>query len=218
LFPAVELYAAAVAGYNQAIWPAQVAGGVLCAAVVLWAFAAPGKWADAVGKTALNLCWLWVAVVFFTLRLAPDLKWAYGAALVFAVEGTLLMYDAAAPTFTLRPRAARGALVVGALVVALGAIVYPVAAAAAGRGWPHTPVAGTAPAATAALTLGILVWSRPAARVHVVALPALYVIGFGVYAGTAFKLYEEFIPAAAGGLALAYLVAARRLGRGRRSP
>ena len=79
-------------------------------------------------------------------------------------------------------------------------------------------MAGTAPAATAALTLGLLVWSWPAARLYVVALPALYVIGFGVYTGMAFEFYEEFIPAAAGSLALAYLVAARRLGRGRRSP
>lgn len=153
--------------YNLEVWPGQLVGVFLGAAMLFASWQTrlrpfPLIWA------ALAGCWIWVAWAFLWQRYA-GINWAASwFAAGFAIQGGLLILiggfvdhwraTVGSPGYGFAhglPRAIGLALVTGALVV------HPWIAVLAGRPWRQAEVFGLAPDPTVLATLGLLLLARP---------------------------------------------------------
>lgn len=158
--------------YNEGLWPWQFA--VLAAGVALaWHAARRGAGAQRVACASLALAWLWVAWGFHWERFATINWGARYLAAAGVLQAALLLVAA------LRAPAAPLAIVDRAthragVSLALGAaIAYPLATAAAGASWRRAELAGLMPEATALLTLGLVLATRPRRWPWLMVLPLL---------------------------------------------
>lgn len=158
--------------YNQALWPWQLA--VLAAGVALaWHAARHGAGARRVACAALSLAWLWVAWGFHWQRYATINWGAVYLAGAGVLQATLLL--AAALRAPAAPRAIVGRIAqrAGVSIAFGGTIAYPLATAAAGASWTRAELAGLMPEATAVVTLGLIVATRPRQWPWLIVLPLL---------------------------------------------
>ena len=158
--------------YNNDLWPwhlaAVAAGGALA-----WHAARRGAGAPQLACAALALAWLWVAWGFQWQRYATINWGARYFAAASALQAALLLVAALrAPA---RPVAPVGRLAHrGGLSLALaGIVVYPLASAAAGASWSRAELAGLMPEATAFMTLGLVVATKPRQWPWLIVLPLL---------------------------------------------
>ena len=161
--------------YNLEVWPGQLAGALLGAAMLFASWqtrsrSPPLIWA------ALAGCWIWVAWAFLLQRYA-SINWAASwFAAAFALQGGLLILigsfagpwgataDGASPWGATADgashRRARGpSRAIGCALVG-GALVHPWIAVLAGRPWRQAEVFGLAPDPTVLATLGLLLLAR----------------------------------------------------------
>jgi Family of unknown function (DUF6064) len=152
--------------YNAAIWPLQLVGFALGAAI-LGLLLRDVAWRGRAIATALAVCWLWVAWAYF-LKRYETINWAASYfAVGFAVEALLLIWSGIvrdrlrfppAPSLTLprlRGREGRGSLA-GLCILLFALLVHPVVGPLVGRPWPQVELFGVAPDPTVVATLGVL--------------------------------------------------------------
>ena len=157
--------------YNRELWPLQIAW-LAAGAVLLWLVARRTPQVGRVAAAALALAWLWVGWAFHGQRYAA-INWAapyLGAAFVLQsamLAGTALLAKGDADG------AGTGARAVGLGLAAIGVLLYPVVAPAAGRPWAQAEVFGLMPEPTALATLGFLLATRLPHRAGLAVIPLL---------------------------------------------
>jgi hypothetical protein len=156
--------------YNQAIWPAQLVGAAMGAAIVAL-MVAPRVGRERVVAGLLAACWLWIAWAFHWQRYA-QINWAapwFAAA--FALEALLLVVLGVAAKRIVWP--ARE-LRIGAAFFAIIVAGYPLLAPLAGRSWTTAETFGVAADPTAIATVAALALARGRARWALLAIPLLW--------------------------------------------
>jgi hypothetical protein len=170
--------------YNSAIWPVHVLAYALGALAV---FLALRRSAETRGGIALilSVMWLWMGggyhIGFFS-EINPA---AYVFGGLFIVQGILFLVAALGRLrleFEFRPDAFG---IVGAVLLAYAAIVYPIIGSVMGHGYPQSPMFGVAPCPTTIFTLGLLLWTARDVSKGLFVIPVIWsAIGFSA----AFKL------------------------------
>jgi hypothetical protein len=197
--------------YNRAIEPAPFFAYALGALALVFACrggAAPGRAVLAI------LALFWAASAAGTLAYFRDLgPSAVASGVLFLLEAVLLAAAAfrrEAPAFRLR-RSVRSAAAVALAGYALA--VYPRLGAAAGHGYPRSPVFGVAPCPTTIFTVAVLLLAeRPSPAL--LAVPLLWSL-VGLTAAVQLGMIEDYGLAAAAAAATFALLATRRV-RGER--
>ena len=147
--------------YNAAIWPLQIVGFALGAAI-LGLLLRDVVWRGRAIAAALAVCWLWVAWAYLLERY-DTINWAasYFAA-GFALEALLLVWVGIIRD-RLRFQAGLDlARKAGICIFLFALAVHPLIGPLTGRPWLQSELFGVAPDPTAIATLGVLVAaSRP---------------------------------------------------------
>lgn len=155
--------------YNHDLWPWQLAVFAAGAALT-WHAAWRGAGAHRVACAALAVAWLWVAWEFHWQRYATINWGARYLAAAGVLQAVLLLVAALrAPHASVGRSAHR----TGVALALGGTMVYPLASAAAGASWSRAELAGLMPEATALLTLGLVVATRPRQWPWLIVLPLL---------------------------------------------
>lgn len=165
-----EVFLGEFARYNEAIWPAQIVAYLLCL-IAVWRVARPFPGSGRLIATVLGLAWVWTGAVYHMTFFAK-INWAAPAfGLLFVLQGLLLFVAG-----TIRGRlafrfsnSAHGWL--GALLIALAMLLYPLAGA---PDWPRVAHVGVAPCPTTLFTLGILLLATPRTPWHLLVIPVLW--------------------------------------------
>jgi uncharacterized protein DUF6064 len=161
--------------YNQAIWPAQVAGVAIGIAIVALLIKKPGG-SDRIVIGLLAACWLWIAYAFHYQRYA-QINWvAPWFATAFAFEALLLVVPGVlAGRVVLRPAGGRNFWIATSLV-AIAVLVYPLLSALTGRAWKTAEVFGAAPDPTAIATVAVLALVHGRIRWLLLVVPLLWCV------------------------------------------
>lgn len=161
--------------HNHELWPWQLA--LLGAgAALLWHAARRGSGAQRTVCAALALAWLWVAWGWQWHHYATINWGARYLAAASVLQAALLL--AAALRRHREPTAdtPSGMVRAGLLVALAGAVLYPLATAAAGASWARAELAGAMPEATALATLGLLMAVQPRQWRWLLVLPLLMLL------------------------------------------
>lgn len=148
-----EVWARLFERLNEQVWPWQglFLGLMLFA---LWRLYRGGSRTTGV---ALAACWCWSGIQFQFMLHAP-LNWAASAmGWIFMVQAVLVLLVGLGGGWQFSG-GVRAKL--GLVLVAAGLLVMPLAGPLTGRSWAAFEVAGTAPAPTALVTLGMLLMAR----------------------------------------------------------
>jgi hypothetical protein len=145
--------------YNTAIWPLQIVGLALGAAI-LGLLLREVAWRGRAIAAMLAACWLWVAWAYF-LKRYETINWAAEYfAVGFAIEALLLVWSGIVHD-RLRFRSSRDLIGLAALCIFLFALfVFPLIGPLIGRPWLQVELFGVAPDPTAIATTGVLVAAR----------------------------------------------------------
>jgi Family of unknown function (DUF6064) len=173
--------------YNEAVWPNQWLLFLL-ALLAIVQVAAGGRNGRSVAGT-LGFLWLWMAVAYhfaFSRKVNPA---ATGFALLFAVEGLLLMVRSAKED-TLAFRIRSGvAGTIGASLVAYALVLYPLIGYAIGHRYPASPTFGL-PCPTTIFTLGILLWGTSTSVGKLAVIPLIWAL-IGSQAAFSLGIWED---------------------------
>ena len=159
--------------YNAAIWPAQIVG-YLIGLLVVGAVFSKGRLGTRLAFTVLAGMWLWNGLVDHLLFFSTINPAAIVFAVLFALQGVVLMASAASPSavrFELR-NDARTAIGFTALGYALA--VYPLLGIPAGHGLMAGPMFAVAPCPTTIFTIGLLLLARGNWLRWISAIPILW--------------------------------------------
>lgn len=207
-----DVYLRIFDSYNDAIWPAQVAGYVLCLLMLWWALR-PGPASGRVATAALAALWLWTGFTFHILHFARIDFAGMALGALYLLQGLLLLLSGTI-LGRLRFRFADGPAGRFGIFLIAAAALYPLAAMAAGTGWRGAAYVGVAPAPTILLTFGMLLLTDRRTPWHLLALPVLLACIVGAR-GYVMELPQDVaVPAAA---LATLLVAVYRNGISRRS-
>jgi Family of unknown function (DUF6064) len=145
--------------YNAAIWPLQIVGLALGAAI-LGLLLREVVWRGRAVAAALAVCWLWVAWAYLLERY-DTINWAGTYfAVGFAIEALLLAWTGIARD-RLRFRPSSDLLGrVGLCIVLFALFIYPLIGPLTGRPWLQVELFSVAPDPTVIATLGVLVAAR----------------------------------------------------------
>jgi hypothetical protein len=158
--------------YNQAIWPAQLAGVAIGLAIVaLLVTQRSGR--DRIIAGLLAVGWLWVAWAFHYQRYA-QINWAapwFAAA--FVLQGLLLVVLGTLGRIVLRPPGGSGFWIATSLVV-ITVVGYPLLALLTGRAWTTAETFGVAADPTVIATVAVLALVRGRIRWLLLIVPVLW--------------------------------------------
>jgi hypothetical protein len=161
------------ATYNEAVWPIQVVAYVVGALAAVAAFRG-GRIADRVVSGVLAGLWIWVGAVYHYLHFADVNPSARVFALLFVVQGVVFLlggvvFHKLSFGFSTRPAA-----LVGAALIAVAAIVYPLWGALAGHVYPRAPLFAVTPCPLTVFTFGMLLLARNRVPLGMIAIPFLW--------------------------------------------
>lgn len=150
-----EQFFGVFADYNTAVWPAQVVAYVL-GLIVVAALLRPSPLGHRAVAGVLAAMWAWTGVAYhglFFARINP-VALAFGA--LFVVQGGLFVIAGVA-----RPRLVFGhssgfVSVLGWVLVAYAAAVYPLLGLSTGHAYPAQPIFGITPCPMTLFTFGVL--------------------------------------------------------------
>jgi hypothetical protein len=155
--------------WNRELWPAQPAFVLAATLLVVLAARRPAQatpWITGV----LAAAWAWVAWAFHWERFSQINTGAPWFAVVSACQAVLLLALGAGRGGTLASGPVR---TIGLALAAVAALLYPLLAPVAGRGWAQAEVAGAMPIPTALLTVGLLLALALRHRAWLLAIPVL---------------------------------------------
>lgn len=178
--------ASVVAGYNRAIWPAQIVAFGLALAVLWLAVQNRAASSDNLGAhlsgIVLSAAWAWTGAVFHWQHfaginfLAPAYGWLFvGQALLLAWSGGLRGRIAPRLDGSVVGRA-------GVALIGYAIIGQPLLALVSGEGLVAAQVVGLAPDPTAVFTLGLMLLAGGRAPLHLAVVPVLWTLIAGATA------------------------------------
>jgi hypothetical protein len=148
-------------------------------------------WAARAAAAVLALFWVWNGLAYHLAFFAPVNPAAYGFAALFVVQGMLFLgYGTIAGRLRFAGRT-DWQDVLGLLLIAYAALVYPALGYLFGHAWPHAPMFGVAPCPTTIFSIGILILAAGALPLWLVALPVVWA-GIGGTAAVLLNVPEDF--------------------------
>jgi hypothetical protein len=177
------------AAYNTAIWPAQIVAYLL-GVFVLCATLTARAWADRVAAGVVALFWVWNGLAYHLAFFAAINPAAYGFGALFVLQGVLFFaYGTVAGRLRFAGRTDwRGVL--GLVLIAYAALIYPALGYLFGHAWPNAPVFGVAPCPTTIFTLGVLMLAAGPLPLWLVAIPIAWA-GIGGTAAVLLNVPED---------------------------
>jgi Family of unknown function (DUF6064) len=150
-----EQFLGVFADYNTAVWPAQIVAYLLGLAVVV-AILRSSPLGHRFVAGALAAMWVWTGVAYhglFFARINPA-AWAFGA--LFVVQGSLLVIAGVARRRLVFGQSAGFASVLGWVLMAYAAVIYPLLGQSSGHVYPAQPMFGITPCPLTLFTFGVL--------------------------------------------------------------
>ena len=189
-----EVLAARLAGYGEAVWPAQLVALAAAAGLLVLLFR-PGMRSGRAIAAILAAAWLWTGAVYFLLHLAAIDFTAPAQGGLFLLQGLLIAWTGVLRG-GLAPRLANDAAGrFGLALVLLGLLLYPALAGLAAGDWRAAPLFGLVPAPTRLATLGLLLLAERTPR-HLLALPLLWSLVAGWLAWELAQPWDLVLPLA----------------------
>ncbi len=209
----IEQFMGVFEAYNRAVWPAQIVAYILGIAAMLFAILKTRHSGRAVSGI-LGLFWLWTGIfyhlIFFT-TVNPAAR-LFGA--LFVLQGLLFLWSGVFQSrlsFSFRPTIYHWT---GALFVLYAMVLYPIFGAIQGHVYPCAPSFGITPCPATIFTFGLLLWSVPPIRKHLLIIPFFWSI-MGASAAVSLGILDDFGLLAAGVIGTALLVVRDRKAGGR---
>lgn len=160
------------AGYNEAVWPAQVVAN-LAAVLALVAIALRRPWSGRVVAWVLALMWAWTGVAYHGLHFSTINAAARLFAGAFVLQALALSWWAwrRPPELAFGLGLQRG---VGLALIAYAMAAYPVLGLALGLRYPAMPTFGITPCPLTLFTFGVLLLARSATPLWLLVIPVLW--------------------------------------------
>lgn len=160
------------AGYNEAVWPAQVVA-YLAAVIALVAIALRRPWSGRVVAWVLALMWAWTGVAYHGLHFSTINAAARLFAGAFVLQALALSWWAwrRPPELAFGPGLRRG---VGLALIVYAMAAYPVLGLALGLRYPAMPTFGITPCPLTLFTFGVLLLARSATPSWLLVIPVLW--------------------------------------------
>jgi hypothetical protein len=199
----------AMAAYNQAVWPAQVALELMAVAVVWLALrraASAGMWVSAI----LALLWAWTGIAYHWVFFSAinQAAWAFGAICLAGAAG-FARYGVVRRRIDVSPVwGGRGTF--GWVLIAFALVVYPALGVLVGHRYPAFPTFGL-PCPTTVFTVGVLLLMRAETPRSVYAAALIWSV-IGASAAFLLGVYQDL------GLVASGLAAAWAMRSGPRGP
>ena len=199
-----EQFLAVFANYNHAIWPVQIAAGLLGAlAVALLFLTTPGS--DRVIAGILAAMWLWTGFAYHAVWFSEINRAAYLFAALFIVQGCYFIH-AGVYRRQIRFGIRRGpAAWAGAAFVAYAAIVYPLIGIATGHRYPAMPMFGVTPCPVTIFTFGMLMLTLDPVPRRLLVIPVLWSL-IGGSAAILLNVPQDWLLLLSGGVAVPLMV------------
>ncbi|HZM33128.1 MAG TPA: DUF6064 family protein [Burkholderiales bacterium] len=183
-----EQFFQAFAGYNEAVWPAQVLLQGLALAAVWLAVARrrdAGPWIAAI----LALLWAWTGVAYHFVHFRPINPAATLFAAVFLAGAALFLWEGVACARLRFDVTDRTRLAIAGALIGYSLLVYPGLSVMLGHAYPAMPTFGL-PCPTTIFTIGVLALLRPPYPRSVFIVPVLWAL-IGVQATFLLGVYED---------------------------
>jgi hypothetical protein len=184
--------------YNEAVWPTQWLLLLFALLAIMLAIRGGKKGRAVCG--ILGFLWLWMAIAYHLAVFRTINPAAIGFAVLFAIEGILLLIGAGRTDLGFRFQLSYSGIA-GTLLIAYSLLLYPVIAYALGHRYPAAPTFGL-PCPTTIFTLGILMWGTSRALRYLAIIPLIWVL-IGSQAVFALGIWEDLGLVVAGTLFLA---------------
>lgn len=168
-----EQFLAVFAGYNDAVWPAQLVAYAVGAAIIASLWLRRGPAAGSAIATGLAAMWLWTGVAYHIVHFARINAAAYLFGALFIAQGALLLVAAATGRLAFAPRTGVRAWT-GWALVAYAMVLYPLAGWMAGEAYPELPMFGIAPCPLTLFTFGVLLFAAQRVPWWPLAIPLLW--------------------------------------------
>lgn len=182
--------------YNEAVWPNQWLLFLLALLAVVQV-ATGGRNGRSVAGT-LGFLWVWMAVSYHAAFFRKVNPAAIGFALLFAIEGVLLIARSAKEdTLAFRIRGGLAGTI-GAALVAYALVLYPLTGYLVGHRYPASPTFGL-PCPTTIFTLGILLWGTSTGVTALAVIPVVWAL-IGTQAAFSLGVWEDLALTAAAAL------------------
>lgn len=204
-------YQRLIESYNAEVWPLQMVTLLIGVALLLWLGRRHSPTRDRVVFVLLALAWWWVAYGFLYRRFEP-INWSAAyAALLFALQGALLLWFGLLGRGRVQRRKLSPTDPIAITLIVLGVVVYPFVGPMLGRPWGQAEVFALMPDPTVIATLGFLLLAEPPRRA-LLAVPLLWCLYSGAMLW-ALRAGQAWVPPALGVLALACLLWRRGMHR-----
>lgn len=151
-----EVFFSFLAQYNAAIWPTQIAAGLLALAAVFLALK-PVRHSGRIIAAILAVLWIWTGAVYHLNFFARINFWDLGFGALFLIQGLLIFWSGVVRNHLERAQVPPKAVFsLGMACLAVALVLYPLLSAVFGRSLAEIAWVGTSPAPTVILTLGLL--------------------------------------------------------------
>jgi hypothetical protein len=168
-----EQFLAVFADYNNAVWPVQIVAYLL-GMVVLVAILRPSPLGHRFVAGALAAMWVWTGVAYhglFFARINPA-AWAFGA--LFVVQGSLIIIAGVVRRRLVFGHSSGFASVLGGVLMAYAAVIYPLLGQSSGHVYPAQPMFGITPCPVTLFTFGLLLLTLAPVPRWLLVIPAAW--------------------------------------------
>ena len=168
-----EQFLGIFADYNTAVWPAQIVAYLLGLAVV-GAILQPSPLGHRFVAGALAAMWVWTGVAYhglFFARINPA-AWTFGA--LFVVQGSLFIIAGVVRRRPVFGHSAGFASVLGWVLMAYAAVIYPLLGQSSGHVYPAQPMFGITPCPVTLFTFGVLLLTLAPIPRRLLIIPAAW--------------------------------------------
>ena len=173
----IDQFFAIFAGYNVAIWPAQVVAYLLAGAVLILSFRQT-RFGGRIVSAILALFWIWIGAVYHVAYFSAINPAALLFGAFFVVQGLLFLLVGAIQGRLAFRYSNRPMPVIGAILIVYAMVVYPLLGPAFGHTYPSMPTFGLTPCPTTIFTFGLLLLATAPVPGYLLIIPFLWsVIG-----------------------------------------
>ena len=191
-------------GYNDAIWPLQIAAYLFGIVVVALLFR-PGRSSDRIIAGVLAAMWIWNGIAYHGLFFARINTAAYLFGAMFLLQGGLLAYAGIRHDrlrFGFRPGPAAW---VGATFTVYAAVLYPLIGIATGHAYPELPMFGVTPCPVTIFTFGMLLLTTERLPRRLLVIPFVWSL-IGGSAAIVLGVTQDWLLLASGFIAIPLII------------